>query len=129
MTKGLPHNCVQVVMHPNTFEVGPVANVRAGFEPLLVIVDWSDNQETWLAVTLCNFRGPNGETPAEPPGQVTFTESEGKIVKAINFPDWVDEPLTLKYEVHFERADPPETFILDPTIILRPGDWNPDYEP
>lgn len=123
--KTLPKNYVDIVVHPRRFEVRPErAEVIGGYEELKLGINWLDNQETWLAVTVCNFRDSEGNpVPVDPPS-VTFNPSQGSVVVPVSTPR-VAENLECKYDIEYERADPPETFVVDPTVLIRPYQVNP----
>jgi hypothetical protein len=118
----MANNKVNIVMHPNVFEVVPSqaeVDVGAG-EQLEVTVDWTDNQNAWTAVAVEAFRveGLVLETSGEP----ARFKGPGDTHKNVGFqwPDGQLGALTVKYQIVFDRADPEETFILDPQVILRP---------
>ena len=116
-------NELEIVIHPNKFEWRPqIPTVIPSQEPFVVVVDWSQNKGKWLSVTVHDFKDESGNI-VQPVSSITV-EAGDSSPKELLLPD-VSEEVVLKYDIVFERAKPKESFTLDPTVILRPGDWVP----
>ena len=96
-------NRVKIIMHEQQIEVEPpYPEVRAGFDPLHVAIDWSDNNGVWDILTVQNFTTSDGNIETVP-ATTTFLMSEGNVVKKIDFKLWVSEDVCCNYELEYER--------------------------
>lgn len=137
MTSGYAHNVVQIILHPIVdsvvrLEVRPdTVNCRAAFEDLQFFVDWSKSGGSWLGVKVCQFADADDgkRIDTENEEDLEFRPSKPDYVGKLRFSGLVSKRKDCKYEIHYYRAVPPETIILDPTVILRPGDWVPETDP
>lgn len=118
----MANNKVEIVMHPNVFEVVPAqaeVDLSAG-EELELTVDWTDNQGAWTAVRVEAFRVGSLviETPSGPARFNGPKDTHGKV--SFQWPDGQLGALQVKYQIVYDRAEPKETLTLDPQVILRP---------
>jgi hypothetical protein len=135
MADGYPPNCAQIILHPIEndrikLDVTPdVANCKAVWEDMVFIVDWSKGKQDWVKVEVCNLTDENGHKPDSFPLDLEFTNPNKADIELqkIKFVDPIpkEQKRTCKYEVHFHRRTPSQVIVLDPTVILRPGDWVP----
>jgi len=115
-----PLNWVEIVVHPRKFEVRPVCpEVWAGFEPLRVTVDWKGNRDEWLAVRVQGFADSEGRPLRTDPDHLEFYPSEGEVVKQLEFSSRIHEDDFCRYEIEYQRKEPPETLIVEPTLRLK----------
>ena len=120
MAQQAPLNWVEIVVHRRKFEVRPVCpEVWAGFEPLRVTVDWKGNDDEWLAIRVQGFADSEGRPLQTRPDYLEFFPSEGEVVKDIEFTTRIQEDDYCKYEILYQRKEPPETLIVDPTLRLK----------
>jgi hypothetical protein len=120
MVQASPLNWVEIVVHPRKFEVRPVCpEVWAGFEPLHVTVDWKGNKEEWLAVRVQGFADSSGRPLLTDPPHLEFYPSEGEVVKRLEFTSRIQADDYCKYEIEYQRKEPPETLVVDPTLRLK----------
>ena len=109
-----------IIVRPFKFELRPCPTVTVGFEPLILIIDWSHNLGEWLRVEVQNFTRDN--STLDP---VDHTQSNPSFVPAGPNTNWVTFPSTpdpadncYKYELAFHRRNG-EVFIVDPTLRIR----------
>ena len=120
MAQKPPLNRVEIVVHPRKFEIHPVCpEVWAGFEPLQVTVDWRGNKEEWLAIRVQGFADSEGRPLQTDPAHLEFRPSEGEVVKPLHFLSRIQQDDYCKYELEYQRKEPPETLIVDPTLRLK----------
>ena len=120
MAQQTPLNWVEIVVLPRKFEVRPVCpEVWAGFEPLRVTVDWKGNKDEWLAVRVQGFTDSEGRPLPTNPDHLEFYPSEGEVVKQLDFTSRIREDAYCKYEIEYQRKEPPETLLVDPTLRLK----------
>ena len=120
MAQAPPLNWVEIVVHPRKFEVRPACpEVWAGFEPLRVTVNWKGNKDEWLAVRVQDFSDSEGRPLQTEPPHLEFYPSEGEVVKKLAFTSRIHEDDYCKYEIEYQRKEPPETLIVDPTLRLK----------
>lgn len=115
-----PANRLIFVVQP--FKLGhepPLPEVRAGWEPFMVAVNWSGNRGRWLAVTVGNFKDPRGNPIETDPAEVTILQSEGARVKTIRFVNYVSAETLCKFDVVYADASP-DSLTIDPVVILKP---------
>ena len=135
MDNGFPHNFVQIILHPIKgseirLEVKPdTANCKAGIEELIFVVDWSKAEGAWDGVRIGNFTVGNAKVQTNGDDEVIIAK-DSNIVGKIDFAEYVTPKTkkTCKYDICFYRASPAETIVLDPTVVLRPGDWVPETD-
>jgi hypothetical protein len=135
MGNGFPHNFVRILLHPieNStirLEVSPeTANCRAGLEELMFIVEWNGASDAWDGVKVGGFTVDGTKVPTNGDDEVPIPKDD-KTVHRIDFAEYIpsDTRKDCKYEIHFYRTSPAETIVLDPTVILRPGDWVPERD-
>jgi len=120
MAPDSPSNWVEIVVHPRKFQVRPACpEVWTGFEPLRVTVDWKGNKDEWLAVRVQGFVDSEGRSIRTSPEHLEFYPSEGEVVKQLDFASRIHEDCYCKYEIEYQRKEPPETLIVDPTLRLK----------
>ena len=120
MANGVPINALLIVLHPNKLGFQPgLPEVRAGWEPFKLAVDWSQNKGKWLSVTVCNFKDTDGNAIETDPGEVTILQSEGAKVKEINFVAWVRQTTVCKFDIVYHDAKG-ESLTVDPIVLLKP---------
>ena len=134
MAIGYPHNFVRIILHPIKdsrirLEVQhDTVNCRAGFEDLICVVDWTNAGSSWLSVCVGEFKA-GGDTIGTDKNDLVFRRSEPNTVGKLSFSEFVTAKKPCKYEIHYHREDTAEIIVLDPTVILRPGDWVPETDP
>lgn len=97
----------------------PLPEVRAGWEPFMVAVNWAGNRGRWLSVTVTNFKDAEGNPIETDPAEVTLLQSEGAKVKSIQFVDYVTDVKVCKFDVVYADASP-DSLTVDPVLILKP---------
>lgn len=125
-------NYVQIVIHPNTFELEPPTErvvYPATGQKFVVSADWSDNyidgtqQRKWKRVVVGNFRvvEPDGVNYQLPAGPYVIDDNSGEIDE-IPFgavPASVDY-IAVKYDIDYVPYAG-ETLTWDPVIVIKPG--------
>lgn len=111
-----------LVITPKPFElvVEPsIPEVRAGHEPFLVTVDWSQNRGFWNRVDLHSILDPAGRPCDVFPSPLTVQLGEdGNASLMFNFA--VKQPMACKFSLTLHRVHPSEAFTFDPGVILKP---------
>ena len=114
---------LEIVMHPYTFEWQPQTPLMKSAElPLTVAVDWSQNQEAWLSVTLCNFKTESGHAVEMNAASLRIEAGDGSPKKLWFSPSafHLTRKGAIKFDIVYERAEPHESFTIDPEIITDP---------
>ncbi len=117
---GEPSNRLILILQP--FKLGHhplLPEVRAGWEPFMIAVNWAGNKGRWLSVTVGNFKDADGNPIETDPAEVTILQSEGAKVKSIHFVSYVSEVTVCKFDVVYADASP-DSLTVDPVVILRP---------
>ena len=117
---GQPLNRLIAILHP--YKLGydpPLPEVRAGWEPFMVAVNWAGNKGKWLSVTVGSFKDAEGNAIETDPAEVTILQSEGAKVKTINFVNYVSDVTVCKFDVVYADASP-DSLTVDPIVILKP---------
>ena len=122
----MPHNWVKITIHKDKFDIRPACpQVRAGYDPLQVAIEWGEPNKGWTKVTVEGFEDSAGNVIETVPSVTTFERENRDVVKNIHFTKYVDQDDYCKYELHYTRPKPDgkgdETLIVDPTVRLRPG--------
>jgi hypothetical protein len=112
-----------VVIRPKPYgvDVLPVfPEVRAGHEPLLVTVDWSQNRGFWNKAELHAFLDPTGK-PCDvfPDRHAVLLGDDSEAALMFNFA--VRERIPIKFSLTVHRVHPAEAFTIDPGVILKPN--------
>lgn len=112
-----------IVITPKPFGVDfrpPIPEVKAGLQPLLVSVDWSQNRGFWNRVEFHSLLDPAGNRCDVFPDHLDIPLGDGSET-AIMFNYAVKNPHGCHFSVALHRVYPVETFTVDPGIIVKPG--------
>lgn len=116
------HTPNHVVITPKPFELvmePAIPEVRAGHEPLLVTVDWSQNRGFWNRVDIHSLLDRTGKPCDVFPSPLSISLGESDD-RPLMFNYAVKAPVTCKFSVTLHRVHPDETFTFDPGVILKP---------
>jgi hypothetical protein len=113
----IPQNMILIRIHPLKFEIQGAPDIIPAYEPLVIFVDWSDNQGKWSKVTVQGFQDENGNpvnvlqtkselTPSDSVNHVTFTATAPPGVRYY------------KYELKY-TPNAGDELIVDPTLMVR----------
>ncbi len=113
-------NHIEIRPKPYGVDVLPVfPQVRAGHEPLLVTVNWSQNRGFWNKAELHSFLDPTGKSCDVFPDRLTvLLGDDSEAAMMFNFA--VQEAIPIKFSLTLQRVHPAEAFTLDPGVILKP---------
>jgi hypothetical protein len=113
-------NWVTIHVHPRDFRLWPPCpEVIAAMQPLAIGIVWDANQNNWESVTVQNFVDEHNAPVAITGAYPVFQESEGNVVKVVNFAHLVIADVYAKYDLLFKRKGSTEIYTVDPTIRLR----------
>ena len=116
-----PTNVVYIRPRPLFFGMDPVfPEVKAKHEPLQFVVDWSGNAKCWNQVVVRSLCDLDGRPRAVSPPAISVKLGDD-APHTMSFHDAVDKRTPCKFVVELHRADPRETFVVDPGVILSPG--------
>ena len=116
----MDENYTFIFVHPFKFELRPCPLVSVGFQPLIIVINWDDNQGEWLRVEVQNFTRDNATLDPVDHSQTnpSFLPA-GSNTNFVTFPSTPDPDDTCyKYELVFHRRNG-EVFIVDPTLRIR----------
>ena len=114
-------NHVVITPKPFAIDVLPaIPEVKAGYEPLLVTVDWSQNRGFWNRAELHSILDPSGNPVAVFPDRLQVPLGDDSEA-AVMFNASVAERIPCKFSVTLHRVYPAESFTFDPGVILKPG--------
>lgn len=114
-------NEIVIIPKPHVFSIAPVyPRVKPGHHPLVVRVDWSQNQGFWNKVVLKGICDPDGRPCRVFPDRVVFDLGDSGPQNML-FDFKVANDVECKFSVEFHRVSPVEMFEVDPGVILQPG--------
>lgn len=116
------HTPNHLVITPKPFELviqPAIPAVKAGHEPLIVTVDWSQNRGFWNQIDVHSILDPAGRPCDVFPAPLSVPLGEDKDT-AIMFNFAVKQPMNCKFSVTARRVHPAESYTFDPGVILNP---------